>query len=166
VKIPRFRIAWAMGFIALAALDLWAFREMHNVESSSCLVTQVATPMSNVLVVGILIRHRRHGSGFLSGFVVSGAMALAVFVTVASLFPKVLEPHMYWVYRLFFGTIPFPGPSHFRSGEFVLVTNTFKPDYSFARSIWITLPQLAFALIGGLIVRRFMTAERRDQDPR
>jgi hypothetical protein len=151
VEIPRFRIAWAMAFIALAALDFRAFLEMCNVRSRSSLVAQAITPMSNVLVVGLFIRHRRPGSGFLSGFVVSGAMALAVFAAVMSLFPEVFDSYLWWVYRLYFGPMPFFGPKG-------IVSDSFQPplgSYYLARSVWLTLPQLAFALVGGFLFHAF-----------
>lgn len=134
-----------MGFIALAALDFRAILEMYNSKSCSSLVAKGAMPMANVLVVSLLIRHRRPGSReFLTGFVVAGAMALAVYVTVASLFYDVLAygPYLTPVWLLFFGP----------KG----ITKSFQPPlgvYFLALAVWLTLPQLAFALIGGLFFR-------------
>jgi hypothetical protein len=153
-----------MGFVALAALDFWAVREMYNVESRSytvakggmlyrvdhvesrsSLVAKGAMPMSNVLVVGLLIRHRRPRSRrFLTGFVVAGAMALAVYVAMASLFYNklVYGPYLGPVYALFFGP----------KG----ITRSFQPPlgvYYLALAVWLTLPQSAFALVGGLFFR-------------
>jgi hypothetical protein len=147
---PRFRIAWAMGFVALVALDLRMFQEMYNVDSRSSQATQAAILMSNVLVVGLLIRHRRPRSRrFLSGFVVAGAMALAVVVAVHSLDREVFGPYLGLVYRLYFGPMPFFGSKG-------IVTDSFQPPlgtYYLARSVLLTLPQLAFALVGGLFFR-------------
>ena len=72
-----------MGFIALAALDFRAMRECAQYQGITTTLSLGAMPMANVLVVSLLIRHqRRRSRGFLSGFVVSGAMALAVFIVV------------------------------------------------------------------------------------
>jgi hypothetical protein len=79
-----------MAFIALAAFDFRAMRECVQYQGITITFSLGAMPMANVLVVSLLIRHRCHrGRGFFSGFVVSGAMALAVFI-VAMLFAKEL----------------------------------------------------------------------------
>jgi hypothetical protein len=126
-----------MGIVVLAALDFRAIREIYHFESPSSLLAKGAMPMANVLVVGLLIRHRRPGSRrFLSGFGVAGAMALATYVTVASMFydELVYGPYLRPVYGLFFGP----------NGT----TRSFQPPlgvYYFALAVWLTLPQLAFA---------------------
>jgi hypothetical protein len=55
VKVPRFRIAWLMAFIAIAALELWAIRALSGVQFQSRLLAQVigalfvgALPMANI----------------------------------------------------------------------------------------------------------------------
>jgi uncharacterized membrane protein YeiB len=84
MKPPRFRIAWIMVAVAVAALDFWAIRAVFDRNSrTSYLLGIGAMPMANVLVVGLLIgRWRRRSPKFLSGVAVFGAMALAVYVIV------------------------------------------------------------------------------------
>jgi hypothetical protein len=135
-----------MGFIALAALDFRAMRAMVNYESRTTLFSLGAMPMANVLVVGLLIRHRcRRGRRFLSGFVVSGAMALAVYVIVASLFAEELvSPYILLAYAEFFGT---KGTLRSLQGYF--------GAYYLILAVMHGLPQLAFALVGGLFFHAF-----------
>ena len=106
MKVPRFRIAWVMVFVAIAALDFGAIRAVFDRNSrTSYLLGIGALPMANVLVVGLLIGHRRRGSRrFLLGFEAFGAMALAVYVTVASLFTEDLViPYLRLSYNLLLG---------------------------------------------------------------
>jgi hypothetical protein len=99
-----------MVAVALAALDFGAIRaplprhEHVLDEQRSVLLLLGALPMANVLAVGLLIGHRRRGSRrFLSGFVVLGAIASAVYVEVASLFAEELGiPYMMLSYNLIF----------------------------------------------------------------
>jgi hypothetical protein len=80
-----------MGFIALAAVDFRAMRALFNHEIRTTISCLGAIPMVNVLVVGLLIRRRcRRSRRFLSGLVLWGAMAVAVYVLVASLFAEQL----------------------------------------------------------------------------
>jgi hypothetical protein len=140
-----------MGFIALAALDFRATREMYHVESrTSSLLAKGAMPMANVLVVGLLIRHRRPRSRrFLSGFVVSGAMALAVYVVMTLFVIKfknqdLLNIYIWYIHKEFFlpqGTL--------RSLQ------DYPWTYFLAVAVWFSLPQLAVALVGGLFFHAF-----------
>lgn len=88
--MPRFRIAWVMVAIAIAALDFAAIRAFL-VSGEVALLVLGALPMANILAVGILIAKQRPGSRpFLLGFEAFGAMALATFiafVTPVSFFP-------------------------------------------------------------------------------
>ncbi len=86
--MPRFRIAWVMVAVAIAAFDFGAIRAMFGSWGHSLLLG--ALPMANVLAVGILVGQQRPGSRpFLLGFEVFGAMALAFYVVAyAWFFPK------------------------------------------------------------------------------
>ena len=56
MKVPRFRIAWVMVVVAIAALDFGAIRAAFDLESPSVLLLLVVTlPMANILAVGLLI---------------------------------------------------------------------------------------------------------------
>ena len=73
--VPRFRIAWVMVAVAIAALNLAVIRVLLGSPVGE-LVVLGALPMANVLAVGLLIGLRRRGSRpFLLGFEAFGAMA-------------------------------------------------------------------------------------------
>ena len=91
MKVPRFRIAWVMAFVAVAALDLGARRALNDLANRLLMLTHSnrlphmihallmgALPMANVLVLALVIGHRRRGSRFLLGFEVFGATALVL----------------------------------------------------------------------------------------
>jgi hypothetical protein len=88
MKAPRFRIAWVMVAVAIAATNFAAIRAF--VEYVSVLGEVLlfgALPMANVLVVGFLIGLRHSGRRpFLLGFELFGAIALAFYIAL-SCFP-------------------------------------------------------------------------------
>src|SRR4051794_7505293 len=62
VKVPRFRIAWVMAFIALAALNFTVLRVvLDHYNPTSELVAVGAIPMANILAIGLLVGHRYRG---------------------------------------------------------------------------------------------------------
>jgi hypothetical protein len=143
VKVPRFRIGSIMFFIALAALDFGAIRAVFDHKSRTGYLLGIgAVPMANVLAVGLLIGHRRRRSRrFLSGFVVLGAMAVAVYVAVASVFAEELViPYIMYNYNHVFGY-----KGLLRSLQPYVVI------YYPILALMLGLPQLAFALVGGLL---------------
>lgn len=100
VKAPRFRIAWVMVAVAIAALDFTAIRALLGPYTNSLeyqktmLLLLGALPMANVLAVGMLIGQRRPASRpFLLGFEAFGAMALALSIALASCFPEEVVMH-------------------------------------------------------------------------
>jgi hypothetical protein len=158
VKAPRFRITWVMFAVAIAALNLGAIRAVFDRNSrTSYLLGIGAMPMANVLAVGLLIGHRRRKSRrFLSGFVVFGALALAVYVAVARSFADdLINTYIKLSYNLLLGDTAIQMPTPLQFLPFA-VGDLF-------RAIMLGLPQLAFALIGGFVLWGFGTAERRDQ---
>ncbi len=63
MKVPRFRIAWGMVFVAIVALNFGMIRASFGFElyvAQSLLLG--ALPMANVLAVGILIGQWHPGS--------------------------------------------------------------------------------------------------------
>jgi hypothetical protein len=134
-----------MAFIALAAINFRAMRECVQYQGITTTLSLVAMPMANVLVVSVLIRHRRRISrGFLSGFVVSGAMALAIFLVMSFFAKELLSIYIWYVYKEFF--LP--------QGTLRSLQRT-PGAYYLALAVWYTLPQLAFALVGGICVLAF-----------
>jgi hypothetical protein len=67
MTVPRFRIAWIMVVVALAALNFAVFRAAGN--ARSVLLALGAMPMATVLTIGLIIAYQRHESRpFLRGF--------------------------------------------------------------------------------------------------
>ena len=95
MKIPRFRLAWLIAFVAIAALNFGAMRALLGFNSVTARLLLVgALPMVNVLVVGILIAQRQPGSRtFLLGFVALGAMALAFYVGLSFILHQAIAAH-------------------------------------------------------------------------
>jgi hypothetical protein len=55
MRVPRFRIAWLMVAVAIAAVDSGAIRAMLGIRpDAAILLVFGALPMANVLVVGLL----------------------------------------------------------------------------------------------------------------
>jgi hypothetical protein len=140
VKVPRFRIAWVMTAVAIAALDFGAIGAMFGSPTGNLLLLG-ALPMANVLALGILIGQQRPRSRpFLLGFEAFGAVALAAYIAGAAMLTKVLIFHYL----------------HLATGPYI---RTFvKHDTTFHDIILCSigvvrfgLPQLAFALVGGLL---------------
>ena len=146
MKVPRFRIAWVMVAVAIAALDFAAIRAVLGYPEVGLLVVG-ALPMANLLAVGILIGQQRPGCRpFLLGFEAFGAMALALFVALASFSP--------WGYGLIYSYLVLGiEPMEKIIGQdrpFVFIPITL-----FGVVVMLGWPQVAFALIGGSLWRRF-----------
>ena len=153
MEVPRFRINYLMIFVAIVALNFWAFRLWYQFRLNGQVVknwvevlTYGGLPMANLLAVGIMIGiGRPERRPFLWGFEAFGATALAVFVALAYFYTEeVVQPYILWVLRL-------------RSLR--TVTNSFSPVvqipiFYFIATLLVGLPQVAFALIGGLLSRK------------
>jgi hypothetical protein len=158
VNVPRFRIASVMVAVAIAALDFGAIRALlprhANVvddQRGMCLFLG-ALPMANFLAVGMLVGQRRPGSRpFLLGFEAFGAVALAFFIALASCFPREV---------LLLYLTPVVVPIERSIGDdrpFVMF-----PIVGLVAVALLGWPQVAFALIGGFLSRRFkITITRR-----
>jgi hypothetical protein len=150
--LERYRLGgdWA-GYDSLHKRIVTNQIRASNNEIRSDLLVTGALPMGNILVVGLLIVHRRRRSRpFLSGFGAFGAMAMAIYIVGVSCSTEMgLRPYLELVFyplRKSFGQ-----STHF---------------YLIACSVFVlmfVLPQVAFALIGGFLFRRCRTDERRDQ---
>ncbi len=67
LKLLRYRIAWLMVFVAIAALNFGAIRALSNIRTplnnnTIDVLSLGALPMANVLAVGILTGQQRRGS--------------------------------------------------------------------------------------------------------
>lgn len=171
--MPRLPIASVMLVIAIAAVDFAAVRAVSDVQNKSRaslgrgskdpaefdrvvnrrtradLLASGALPTGNVLAVGLFRYRRRRIHPFLLGFEAFGATALALYIAVASCVTyEGLRPYLDVVLDPLRKSV---GPS---------------PSLIYATVVYLTfavilvLPQVAFALIGGLLFRRFGTAGR------
>ncbi len=144
MKVPRFRIAWLMVFIAVVAINIATTRTVLVYSNPfKELLLMGTAPMANALVVGLLIgyEHRRV-RGFLVGFEAFGLTALSLFIAAIDLFPEMTNLH----YRLLI-------KPYGRSLTMILVS-----------VVIIGLTQLAFALMGGFVSRKFGIFERPDRN--
>jgi hypothetical protein len=159
VKVPRFRITWLMAFIAIAALELLGMRALSGLQFQSRLLTQVTValivgtlPMANILAVGLLTGlRRRNNRPFLLGFEVFGATALALYIAAVSLFPEELVSPAFDLVRERLIPLLWSWPS---LSLVVLVV------LCFTMMAILLLPQLAFALIGGFLLRNLRVRSR------
>jgi hypothetical protein len=150
VIAPRFRIAWVMVAVAFAALDFAAIRALLPGHANAlddqrgvCLLLG-ALPMANVLAVGMLIGQRRPASRpFLLGFEAFGAMALVLFIALATCFPReVVIPYF----------APFVAPVERFIGP---GRPLYIPIGGLVVAVVLVGPQVVFALVGGFLSRRF-----------
>jgi hypothetical protein len=153
VNLLRFRIAWVMVGIAIAALDFTVIRAMLRYPEIGFFVLG-ALPMANVLVVGTLFAQQRPGNRpFLFGFAMSGAMVLALFVSLMMLDRNQDGPVFYYLSLLYVHLEKAVGLDR----PYVRIPLELSGVVGM-----LTVPQVAFALIGGLLSRRFkITVTRR-----
>jgi hypothetical protein len=137
-----------MAVTAIVALDLGAMRALTDrLAPVSGMLAAGALPMANVLAFGLVLGWlRRSSRPYLIGFEALGALALVFYVT-AILSPSHREsiPQMivFGYLRLALGLWP--------SGAARTIPRVLLA-YS-AISLWVTWPQLALAMIGGLFTR-------------
>jgi hypothetical protein len=148
-----------MVFVAAIALEFGAIRALSamqlraNIEGSHSLSLSIgalalgAIPMANVLAVGVLVGPWRRGKRqFLWGFELFGAVALAVYIAGVSLLTEELvRPLFDLIVKHLFTTLS-NGPYRNNFGHLI--------GYSVTIAI-LTVPQVAFALIGGILFRYF-----------
>jgi hypothetical protein len=154
VQVPRFRIAWLMVFVAIAALNLGAIRALLGIRSplnnkAVGVLGLGALPMVNLLAAGT-IAGRCHPTSrtFLWGFEVSGAAALVLYVAGACLFSEqLLMSYLYLVV--------WPVTSLIEQNRLVVQI----PIVYLTAVFMLALPQVTFALIGAFLFRKFKIAE-------
>ena len=154
MKPPRFRIAWIMVAVAIAALDFWAIRTLLDFSYFSPEVGEAlvfgALPIMNVLGVLMLVgRWRPSSRPLLLGFEYFGALALAIYFLLVIFFPGA------------------PGPIHTYVRPLVILMKrtvgrdrpfVFYPILSIGIVLMLGLPQVAFALLGAFLSRKFKVA--------
>ncbi len=163
MKVPRFQINWFMIFVAIAALNFGAIRVWYqhfpyndvNTVWVEILVFG-SLPMANLLAVGIMVGIRQpQARPFLWGFATFGGLALAFFGVLAYFYTdEVIRPFLVWFFEL---DVVETAIHSFRRDARNLI------QY-FIGTLLLGLPQLAFALIGGLLSRKFGIAKRLRQN--
>jgi hypothetical protein len=172
VKAPRFRFAWIMVAVAIAAFDFGAIRAVFDLESRFLFFFCVLViPMANILAVGLLLAFLRPRSrDFLKGFEVFGAIAL-VFVAVLAVRAEGLVQFYLIPPMVLYGAIIGPPPPMVLYGAIIGSPPPIRQSWPFDRllvgscllSLWATWPQLAFALMGGFRSRRSGATGRPDR---
>jgi hypothetical protein len=149
MRAPRSRIAWLMGWVAIAGFNFWSIRMIIR-DYGGPIADQVgigALLMANILIIVALLSYPYRGARrFLWGFEVFGVAAVTLYVALTILFQA---------------RVPFLTP-YIRLAVAPLI-GAWRPPWTDPRlligyilvSLWVTLPQLAFALIGGLLFRMF-----------
>jgi hypothetical protein len=158
VNVARFQIAWMMVFVAVAALNSWVYRicyyDLWTNDAATANKIDVmysgSMPMANILPLGILAGPRRRRScPFLMGFEVFGAAALAIYITLCSFYcHELVRPYLFRFQNPVFDAIG-------RSRAHI-------PIFRFTAAVILGWWQLAFALLGGFLSRKFRTSERPD----
>jgi F0F1-type ATP synthase assembly protein I len=146
MKLPRLTIANLMALVLLVALDVWVCKALPlrgpspDLDLSDLLIFG-ALPMANVLAIGLvpLARSRVQHAGrrpALVGFEVGGLVALLLFLVCALNLTHPLHEGVGGVLTAI-GLVP-PGP------VFLACATTL-----------LLVPQLALALLGGWLCRRY-----------
>jgi hypothetical protein len=153
MRLPRLRIARVMIFIAFIALNLGTARAILGFRSENAILwTQVTMlglgclSMLNVLAIGLLMAYRWRGSrSFVQGFEVFGITALVLYIAVVTLFTEE-------VVRPFRDRVILPLAYLLREGPYITLTGELLAYLIFGALV--SLPQIAFAAIGGLLTSR------------
>jgi hypothetical protein len=142
VKARRLRIASIMLIVAVAALNLGVL-QARILRNHGLLLS--ALPMANALAVGLATARTRRGSRpFLVGFLAFGAIAVVAYAAAVTWFDDqiktlCIQPVLCYLVR----TIGLGQP-------LILL-----PAEDVALVVMLVLPQFVFALMGGLISRRY-----------
>lgn len=146
-----------MIVIALIAIDFAAIRTLVGFSTGELLILG-ALPMANILAVCALISQRRRSRPFLLGFVTFGAVALALYIALTSLFGDGSNNSYMTLVNYYLSPLVVP-LEQYRGQVSGFV---FIPILVVVYVIMLILPQLAFALLGGSLSRRFkITITRR-----
>jgi hypothetical protein len=157
LRAPRFGIAWIMAIIALAAINLAVLRAAQDHYNQTIeLLLAGALPMVDVLTIGILAGYKRHDRrSFLLGFLLFGGLAASFyFFLVLRFSEEVVLPYVQFFLK--------PVWEMFRekpTPAFLLIAYPM----GIVLLVW---PQLAFALLGGYVSRRYKVTIVRREDVR
>lgn len=157
MNLGRFKIIGLMGLVIVSALEFWGIRALNDLSfqfyvNGSPLLSQMigalvlgAIPMGNILAFGLLFFLRRRGKlPFLLGFETFGAIVLTLYISGFVLFPDLsVKPlHNHFLKTL----VPY-----FQTGP--LISSVGMVSLFSVMIAILTLPQVAFALLGGWLFR-------------
>ena len=148
MKMPRFRISSIMVLVAIIGLNCWAI--LTILDERSPIADRVgigALPMANILIIVPLVSYPHRGNRrFLWGFEVVGAAAVTLYVALRILHPAGV-PFVRYYTRLAADALirAWGSPWSWTNPRFLVG--------SIIVSLWVSLPQLAFDLIGGFLTR-------------
>ena len=159
MRTSRCRIAWLMALVAIAALTCGAIRifsdydDLHSARfraSDYVLLGLGVLPMASFLGVGLLIAHRRRGyDRFVLGFETFGVVAVALYIDATIRFrTAIVLPYL----ALAEETLRMLGIETSRIIRPAVATPELIITYGLI-SLWVSVPQLVFALIGGFLSR-------------
>lgn len=162
MKLPRFSVASIMTIVVVAAIDFAAIRALDATNTVVGGMMAIGSmPMAGILVLGIPslvkgLRDRGEIRPFLTGFEAAGWTVLLLYTSSATLFPGPVAA-------------AFISVSEFLAKVLGLdAADASDPGWQlfglFFGMLILLLPQLAFALVGGWLNRRFkfrITVERR-----
>jgi hypothetical protein len=161
MEMPRIRIAWLLAIVAVVAVDFGAIRAFSDHKSRWLATTDLRPfptlddvsftgilPMANVLAVGLVIGYRCRGSRpFLLGFEAFGATALALYIAGANSLTVDNEVFVWPYVASYIDLVIYPLRKTFGQGWTTVHTLI---EYSIMAA-WLSLPQVAFALVGGFL---------------
>lgn len=145
MRMPQFRIIWLMALVVFAALDFAAMRALSGSEKGLFLIIG-SLPTANVMAVAFLFgRQRSHSHPFLLGFQTFGVIALILYAASVGYCsrPAGIMNSYFWLSIDRISKI-------FRGRPLVFV-----PINWFVALLMLAGPQLAFAVFGGFLSRRF-----------
>jgi amino acid permease len=147
MNVARFRTAWLMIFIALAAFNFAAVRNaLDNPDLVGQLLAFGFMPMASILTIGLLVGFlRRFSRPYLLGFESFGAIASIVYLLLVIFYRnEMVRPYA----CRFVDPLEKIMPTD-ESLSFVLIACP-------VLVLVLTLPQVTFALVGGFLTRRFI----------
>jgi hypothetical protein len=143
-----------MVLVAIAAFNCLAIRTVLDYGPIGDRLGIGALPMANILIVVTLVGYPYHASRrFLWGFEAFGATAVVLYAALTILMPS---------------GVPYVSTYNRLAADF-LINSTYRAPWSATApwihprllfgyillSIWVSVPQLAFALLGGFLSHRF-----------
>jgi len=161
--MPRLSIVSVMAVVIVVAIDCLALRAIDSRNGLAGALHGIALgslPMVNLLAVGLtlILQERRKSRPFLVGFEVFGMLALLLFIAGARVFPDAINSGLISVADTFADTSARLGLDYASTDIGSLVEEVCLVP------VLLLLPQLSFALAGGWLTHKFMTARSASPD--